>query len=297
MTSDEIARFVNPVQAYSCEDVLARPSPVPAQDGVYGWWFRKLPPLVVADGCRQRQALGLLYAGISPNRPPGNGRSPSKQTLQKRIKYHYTGNAEGSTLRKTLGCLLADELGIQLRRVGSGTRITFVEGEQVLSAWMAENAYVSWVVRDRPWELEDELIAKLDLPLNLQGNSHNRFHSILTGVRARCVAQAEALSVVPNPGIGGGRRVKPSAALAATVTATAAANGSVNGRQHPRMLARHAAPGDMSGLSGRSWARRPSNRHAGPWSVRDDLANANANNRHGRRPRIGAELIAARNPP
>ena len=84
--------------------------------------------------------------------------------------------------------------------------MTFVEGEQMLSAWMAENAYVSWVVRDRPWELEDELIAVLDLPLNLQGNQHNLFHPVLTGVRAECVAQAKALPVVPNPDIGGGRR-------------------------------------------------------------------------------------------
>src|SRR5262249_17400710 len=139
-----------------------------------------------------------LYAGISPNRPPQNRRPTSKQTLRDRIKYHYTGNAEGSTLRKTLGCLLADALGIQLRRVGSGNRMTFVEGEQALSAWMAENACVSWVVRDSPWELEDELIAALDLPLNLQGNPHNRFHSVRR-VRASCVAQARALPVLPTP--------------------------------------------------------------------------------------------------
>src|SRR5215471_1664578 len=101
MTSDELAGFVDPVRVYSCEDVLTRPSPVPAQDGAYGWWFRKLPPLVGADGCCQHQGLWLLYAGISPNRPPQNGRPPSKQTLRDRIKYHYTDNAEGSTLRKT----------------------------------------------------------------------------------------------------------------------------------------------------------------------------------------------------
>jgi hypothetical protein len=35
------------------------------------------------------------------------------------IRYHYTGNASGSTLRLTLGCLLAERLGIQLRRVGA----------------------------------------------------------------------------------------------------------------------------------------------------------------------------------
>ena len=210
MTSDQIAEFVSPVRMYSCEEVLAQPSPVPAQDGVYGWWFRTLPPLVVADACRPHQGLRLLYAGISPTRPLKNGRAPSKQDLRGRIRYHYTGNAEGSTLRKTLGCLLAGELGIQLRRVGSGSRMTFVEGEQALSAWMAENAYVSWVVRDRPWELEDELIATLDLPLNLQGNSLNLFHPVLAGVRAECVAQAKALPVVPNPGTGGGRQARTS---------------------------------------------------------------------------------------
>jgi hypothetical protein len=191
------------MRLYDRADVLGRPSPVPAQDGVYGWWFRELPPLVDAQDCCQRDGLTLLYAGISPNRPPQNGRPPSRQNLRERINYHYTGNAEGSTLRKTLGCLLADELGIRLRRVGSGMRMTFVEGEQALSAWMARNAYVSWVVRDGPWQLEDELIATLDLPLNLQGNAHNRFHPLLTQARARCVSRARELPVVPNPGTGG----------------------------------------------------------------------------------------------
>jgi len=202
MVTDAIGMFVNPARVFSRQEVLANPSPVPAEDGVYGWWFRQCPPLVNGGGCCQHQDLTLLYAGISPDQPTA-GRRPSMQNIQKRIKYHYTGNAEGSTLRKTLGCLLADELGIQLRRVGSGTRMTFAEGEQELSAWMAENAYVGWVVRSRPWELEDYLLAALNLPLNLKGNSRNQFHGVLTAVRARCVAQAKALPVVPNPGIGG----------------------------------------------------------------------------------------------
>lgn len=201
--ASEMDRFVNPSYLFSRQEVLARPSPVPAKDGVYGWWFRHLPPLVEADGCCQKRDLTLLYVGISPKQPPKNGRPSSKQNLRERLEDHYTGNAEGSTLRKTLGCLLTVELGIQLRRVGSGKRKTFIEGEQALSAWMAENAYVSWVVRDNPWELEDSLIAALDLPLNLVGNSRNRFHSVLTLARARCVAQANALPVLPNPGVGG----------------------------------------------------------------------------------------------
>jgi len=155
------------------------------------------------SGCDRRDGLTLLYTGISPKRPPTNGRAPSKENLQKRIKTHFTGNAEGSTLRKTLGCLLADDLGIELRRVGSGRRMTFVAGEQALSNWMSANALVSWIVHDRPWEVKDHLIATLDLPLNLQGNARNQFHADLTHRRADAVAQARLLPVVANPGVGG----------------------------------------------------------------------------------------------
>ena len=81
--------------------------------------------------------------------------------------------------------------------------MTFGAGEQVLSVWMAENAFVSWVVREAPWELEDDLIAALDLPLNLKGNQRNPFHRVLSQARAECVAQARALPVLGNPGIGG----------------------------------------------------------------------------------------------
>lgn len=203
MVTDAIGMFVSPARVFSRQEVLTSPSPVPAEDGVYGWWFRRLPPLIEPSGYCQHQDLTLLYAGISPDQPPANGRRPSTQNIQKRIRYHYTGNAEGSTLRKTLGCLLADELGIQLRRVGTGNRMTFVEGEQALSAWMADNAYVSWVVRTRPWEIEDYLIGALNLPLNLKGNSRNQFHPVLRAARARCVARAKALPIAPNPGIGG----------------------------------------------------------------------------------------------
>jgi hypothetical protein len=193
---NEIAVFLNPAHMYSRQEVLARPSPVPATDGVYGWWFRRLPSAIDIRGCVHQDGLTLFYIGISPRRPPVNGGPSSRQSLRKRLRQHYARSAEASTLRRTLGCLLTDELRLQLRRVGaSGRRTTFMRGEQVLSDWMAENAFVSWVVRERPWDLEDELIRELDLPLNLQGNSRNGFYAALTDARARCLAQARALPV------------------------------------------------------------------------------------------------------
>lgn len=174
-------------------EVLARPSPIPAAPGVYAWFFRNVPPGVPVDGCLIRDGMPLLYVGISPKAPPTNGTPVSRQTLRSRVRYHYRGNAEGSTLRLTLGCLLADALGIELRRVGSGKRLTFGSGEAALSGWMAANALVSWVEHPRPWEAEEALIRSASLPLNLQGNQRHPFHSHLTVIRATAKERARFL--------------------------------------------------------------------------------------------------------
>ena len=185
------------------DEVLASPCPVPREPGIYGWWFRRLPTDLETQACIARDDCTLLYVGISPKRPPASGRPPSTQTLRDRVRYHFTGNAEGSTLRKTLGTLLSDELHLELRRVGSGKRMTFTDGELRLSAWMSENARVSWIVDLAPWVLEARLIASLDVPLNIDGNSHNEFHPSLVAARAGAVAKARLLPIAPNSGVGG----------------------------------------------------------------------------------------------
>jgi hypothetical protein len=106
------------------------------------------------------------------------------------------GNAEGSTLRLSLGCLLAHQLGIELRRVGSGVRMTFSTGEQRLSDWLAENARVVWTVCDQPWRLEEELIAGLNLPVNLDQNRNHAFHQTLSELRRTAKARARELPIL-----------------------------------------------------------------------------------------------------
>ena len=200
ITAVTVERFCK-ASMHTRTEVLATPSPVPAAPGVYAWWFRRLPAQIDTSRCLVRDGHTLLYTGISPRRPPANDRPPRRQTLRDRIVYHYTGNAEGSTLRKPLGGLLAHEIGIELRRVGSGKRMTFVGGEQVLSTWIAENARVSWIVDTAPSVLEEYLISTLDVPLNLDGNKHNAFHPQLTAMRAASWPEAEELPVVANPGV------------------------------------------------------------------------------------------------
>ncbi|MET9120187.1 GIY-YIG nuclease family protein [Streptomyces sp. NPDC004528] len=172
-----------PDRLWSAQEVLVRPSPVPAVAGVYGWHFEQAPSADLDAG-------RLLYVGIAPRYMANR---TSTQNLRKRVRYHYRGNAAGSTLRLTLGCLL----GIELRRVGkSGTRMTFGKaGEVALSQWMAENARVCWIEYDEPWTLESELITQLDLPLNLDQNRHNLFYGRLKELRAQARQRARELDV------------------------------------------------------------------------------------------------------
>ena len=134
LVSDDalIARVIDPAAILSRDEALSRPSPVPAVGGVYGWWFRTVPSAIDTSKCLTRDGLTLLYVGISPTAPPMNGRPASSQNLQIRIQTHFAGNAEGSTLRRTLGCLLARDLGIQLRRVGLGDSVHFPCGQTAI---------------------------------------------------------------------------------------------------------------------------------------------------------------------
>lgn len=185
---------------FTRDEVFSEPCPVPDAPGANGWWFRTVPEGIDTSGCQQRDGLTLLYVGISPTRPPANGKPPSTQDLRKRVKYHYgaaNGDAEGSTLRKTLGVVLSAELGLKLRRIGSGARTTFAGGEAVLTQWMAENAMVSWVVHAEPWHLEEKLIAAFDLPLNGQeSNKANAFYPELKRLRRAAVTNANKQRVL-----------------------------------------------------------------------------------------------------
>jgi hypothetical protein len=106
------------------------------------------------------------------------------------------GNAEGSTLRLTLGCILSERLRIELRRVGSGKRLTFSQGEARLSEWLDRNARVTWYVCDELWKVEEKLIATLNLPLNLHQNSSHCFFPALTQLRSVSKARARALPIL-----------------------------------------------------------------------------------------------------
>jgi hypothetical protein len=150
-------------------------------------------------GMQAHDAFTLSYVGIAPSAPSAGEKPASKATLRSRLRQHMRGNASGSTLRLTLGCLLREQLGIDLRRVGNGERLTFAEGETKLNEWLGVNAFVCWTVHDRPWELESAIISSACLPLNLAQNKAHPFHAQLSECRAAAKRRARELPVYLRP--------------------------------------------------------------------------------------------------
>ena len=191
--SREYSPLLQPAHLYSWREIHARGELPPAVPGVYAWYFLRSPPHVSARGCHRISRRSLLYVGISPSS------RRSRSTVRERVRYHFRGNASGSTLRTTLGCLLREELGIRLRRTQGGLFRFTHDGEARLRDWMARYARVCWVEHAEPWKLEERLLEDLSLPLNLAGNSHHPFHSTLSELRRRSRTQASRLPPLPRP--------------------------------------------------------------------------------------------------
>jgi len=175
-----VQRLLNPSVVYSRSNIILKDCPVPALPGVYVWFFKDFPSIVPSNGCIQFNGLTALYVGISPGSPS------SPQNLRQRVRTHYKGNAEGSTLRRTLGILQEHQSGFPLRRVGSGKRMTLTHlGEQWLDGWMQENAFINWMVHPQPWDIEHHLLKQFNFPLNIQDNGHRPFTKELSILRQK----------------------------------------------------------------------------------------------------------------
>lgn len=174
-------------------DIMSGTVSLPQAPGVYAWCFRQLPPGVPSTGCLSHEGWPMLYVGISPD---GRSRPSSRQGLRSRIRHHLGGNAEGSTLRRTLGILLAGQSGFPLRRVGSGKRMTLTHlGEQWLDDWLDDNALLFWRTVEQPWLLEEEIIASVSCPLNLRGNENHPFSRALRDLRSTAIAEARSNAI------------------------------------------------------------------------------------------------------
>ena len=171
----EIEDFEKPEFCMSLADM--EKSKPPREPGIYGWYFDKLPPKVPHRKCIRISGRRLLYIGIT------------ETDLSNRIlSQHFKGNAEGSTLRRKLGCLLRKKLGLKLQK--NGKRLTFGEGEAKLSRWMAKHARVYYWVSNRPAQLERIAILRYSPPLNADYNNTHPFYPRLKKIIDACKLKA-----------------------------------------------------------------------------------------------------------
>ncbi len=179
---------------------IGRGSVVPAARGIYGWWFECGDLSLPTSDCLSCDGRFLLYLGISPDSSTSGG------NLRKRIGSHFTNNASGSTLRKSLGTLLAAQSGLPLRRVpaskpGKPNRVTLThEGEQWLDRWLDLSARVAFIEHPEPWTVEEGLLQEVSCPLNLDDNAHHPFHGTLSSLRRKAMAAARLAPIASEVG-------------------------------------------------------------------------------------------------
>lgn len=162
--------LLHPQKLFSLDEVLARESPVPKQSGIYAWYIRNLPEIVPTADCHHHNNLPLVYIGISSN-------------LRKRLRRHFNGPTNTSTLRRTLGSLLVDELNLT-PEMKSKKKFYLGESEERLSQWLAQNGSVVWLPHPNPRQLEQSFLnSHLSLPLNIESNRDHPFRVKLTSLR------------------------------------------------------------------------------------------------------------------
>lgn len=159
-------------------DVAKGSDGLPSVGGLYAWWTVPGSIPGVPSCAHPRQGLDLFYVGIAPKD------SASQATLRSRVVgNHINGNTGSSTFRKTLASLLFETMGWQPRL--TDRPLLTSSDNAALRDWQHENLRLTWALHPRPWEVEADVIAQLQPPLNLAGNTTHPFHGALSRARNR----------------------------------------------------------------------------------------------------------------
>ena len=167
-------------------DLLSDPGQIPREPGLYGWFFAPTALALDAAGCFCQDGWPLLYLGLA------QGRAESLGHLRGRIvSQHLRGNAGSSTLRRSVGSILRDALGLRLQLGTSRGSDNWGAGEAVLTGWLASHARVIWCEGASPWVSERQILAggALRLPLNIQHNAAERVRPLLQDLRRQAVVE------------------------------------------------------------------------------------------------------------
>lgn len=177
MDADQLLDVLRAGQS-SLQDVGA-----PSRSGVYAFYLNEDRALPTVSDAGDRP----IYLGLSSN------------LAERQYATHFEAGKSGfSTLRRSLGALLREELNLAPRPRGTGASDTNYRcyrfddsGEQRLSKWMQEHLHVAVQAVADPKELEAQLIALACPPLNLT-LWRNPDAPAIKAARKACVEAARA---------------------------------------------------------------------------------------------------------
>jgi hypothetical protein len=174
--------ILHPVQMYSHTEILDQNTLIPAAEGIFAWYFKQIPENLKSLNLHTHNNLTLAYIDSSPQKPLKDSLS-ARGNIRKRMIADITGSASTSSIRRSLGCLLREELNLNSVRL-SPRIVNFGEGERDLSGWISENVKFCWLVNETPTEIRDNLISEVQVPLTLSNGKVNDFFDELTKIRS-----------------------------------------------------------------------------------------------------------------
>ncbi len=152
------------------------------QPGLYSWWVDEPGAHELSTGLGERVDSGRIYAGQAGAR---RGQTANESTIRSRIRgNHLGGSIRGSTFRLTLAAALFRPLDLRLVRPRRLER----PSEHRLTDWMhshLEVAVFPFAGREALRDLEDQVLDRLDPPLNLEGRPATALRAGLGLARAR----------------------------------------------------------------------------------------------------------------
>ena len=171
---------LNHLNMISSARLAANPSLIPAVPGTYMIFFDSGTLFLEQAGYLDFSAefplsidgFDLLYAGAT------------RDSLRVRALQHVVGDSRSSSLRMTVGALLAHELALE--PVGDGTRtyFSFGDGERRLTDWLCAHTRVAVHPCDDPFALEKELLRSFPIPLNITERKRHAYSKYLMALRA-----------------------------------------------------------------------------------------------------------------
>ncbi|WP_292035595.1 MULTISPECIES: GIY-YIG nuclease family protein [unclassified Brevundimonas] len=173
------------MQTYTIQPVSAmraHPEMIPDVGGLYALILdhpEELDPSLDRAGLKLEEVFlsgrHVLYIGATGH------------SLRRRLKHHLADDTCMSTFRMSLGAVLMEALGLEVR-ARPGQRYFGFEphSEALLSAWIAEHVSVAVRPHARARDVEQRLIARAQPPLNIAGRGANEGAAEMARLRRRC---------------------------------------------------------------------------------------------------------------